>query len=73
MSRQWQDQDAFQDMQEQEEAYAISLEEERLERVLEALERIKKAGAKPDDVELLAKELGVSQFIKQENEHALGR
>lgn len=39
------------------------LESERLQTTLEVLERIRKAGAKPDDVELLARELGVLPWI----------
>lgn len=39
------------------------LESERLQSMLAALDRIKAAGARPDDVALLAKELGVSQWM----------
>lgn len=46
------------------------LGQERLRSTLEALERIRKAGAKSDDVELLAKELGVSQWMR-DNERGL--
>lgn len=43
-------------------------ESERLQQTLEALDRIKQAGAQPDDVELLAKELGVANYMKTQPE-----
>lgn len=40
------------------------LDQERLEMTLDALERIREAGARPDDIDLLARELGVWQWMK---------
>lgn len=44
-------------------------EQQRLQETLEALERIRQDGAKERDVELLARELGVYQWIKKGTEH----
>lgn len=60
MSRQ---QEAYQQMQEQDDAFMASLEQERMETILASLERIQQAGAKQQDVELLARELGVFQWM----------
>lgn len=40
------------------------LGQERLQLTLEALDRMRKAGAKQDDIELLARELGVFNYMK---------
>lgn len=48
------------------------LERERLQAMLEALERIKLV-AKPDDVELLARELGITHFMKSKQENRNGQ
>lgn len=53
---------------------AAQLDEERLRTTLEALDRCKAAGASDDDLDTLARELGVRQWwTKQEKRNEMGR
>jgi hypothetical protein len=47
------------------ERWQQELEQERMEKTLEALERVDRGLATHDDAEFLASELGLSAFVKQ--------